>query len=281
MRFALVTAAAFILAVTAACGTSDGTNHDGRPQGSARGANSLVSNDIVSTGFGGLVSDTGENLQQTITSDGVTVAGYGTATAQPSGASVQLTISAGDPFSSGSYPGFNISFIEVTELEPIVEALKATGVQGDSIDVNSFAQDSFGTGQGAATITFDWSETDGVTQLAEDLADIVSDETKYTLSGFQVLFTVDDCESLEEQAQETALADARKRAERLASLAGLPLGDIRGIAEGGGVLALYGVPQGCASIDELNPLLSGSLNPHNSPDEVRIDYTLTVTFAVE
>lgn len=209
------------------------------------------------------------------------MAGYGTATAQPSGASVQLTISGGDPFSSGSFPGFNISFIERVELEPIVEALKTKGVPGDSIDVNTFAQDSFGTGQGAAAITFDWPETDGVTQLAEDLEDLVADETEYTLSGFQVLFTVKDCESLEEQAQEVALVDARKRAERLANLADLPLGDIRGIAEGGGVFALYGLPQGCASIDELNPLLSGTLNPHNSPDEVRIDYTLAVTFATE
>ena len=118
------------------------------------------------------------------------MSGYGTATAQPSGASVQLTISRGDPFSSGSFPSFNISFIEKEDLEPIVEALKAKGVPGDSIDVNTFAQDMFGTGQGATAVTFDWPKTNGITQLAKDLEDLVADETEYMLSGFRVLFTI-------------------------------------------------------------------------------------------
>jgi len=284
MRIALL-AASFLLAVSVACGSSDGPDDDNRAQGSARGANNL----ITDGGGQSLVRSVAppgmsEDLQQpTVTSEGITVTGYGKATEQPNAASIQLTISGSDPFSSGfsSSPGFNISFIEPEELEPIVAALKAKGVPGDSIDVNTFAQDTFGTGQGAAAITFDWPKTDGITQLAEDLEELVADETEYMLSGFQVLFTVKDCESLEEQAQEVAIDDARKRAERLAGLADLNLGDISGIAEGGGALAIYGLPQGCASIDELNPYFGTAANPRNSPDEVTIESTLTVTFAAE
>ena len=284
MRFA-VFATSFLLAVSVACGSGDRSDDEERAQGSARGANNLIAAGdgqslvrmVAPSGMSG-------NLQQpTVTSEGITVTGYGTATERPDAASIQLTISGSDPFSSGvgSFPGFSISFIEPQELEPIVEALKAKGVSGESIDVNTFGQDQFGTGQGAAIVTFEWPKTDGVTKLADELKDLVADETDYVLSGFRVLFTVEDCESLEERAQDAAIDDARKRAERLAGLADLNLGDISGIAEGGGALAIYGLPQGCASIDELNPYFGTASNPHNSPDDVRIEFTLTVTFAAE
>jgi uncharacterized protein YggE len=50
-----------------------------------------------------------------------------------------------------------------------------------------------------------------------------------------ITFTIDNPAELQKQAREKAVADARSRAETLASAAGAELGDVMAISEGGGV----------------------------------------------
>jgi uncharacterized protein YggE len=47
-------------------------------------------------------------------------------------------------------------------------------------------------------------------------------------------FTVDDPSAAEEQARKQAMADAERRAETIATAAGVKLGNVIGVSEGGG-----------------------------------------------
>jgi uncharacterized protein YggE len=278
MRSIGFAATALVILVLSACGGGDG---DARPpEGSARGPSGLSANGVGSVLVGapdlGVALGAEPALQGS--RDGVTVSGYGEASATPTGASIRLSISAGDAFFSSS-DSFNIEFIEAEELEPVVDAIKAQGVDEDDISVNAFAQSQYGYG-GAAEITFQWPKPDGISELAGEIQDAVRRETDYSLAGFQVLFTVDDCEALETEAQEAALEDAREKAERLGKLAGLEVGDITGVMEGGGLASIYGLEGGCATLEQFpTDFFSSSLS--NSASEVTIDATLSVTFAAE
>jgi len=86
---------------------------------------------------------------------------------------------------------------------------------------------------------------------------------------------------MEEQAWSAAIEDARRRAERLADLAGLELGDIISISEAASAASIYGGPTGCAALEELPSFDFTSSVGNNSASEVEIDVSLQVTFALK
>ncbi len=269
----------FLIFTASACGGGD-DHREAAPEGSARGPSGVRTSGGGSFVVGGadLAAAGGSGASLQGPGNGITVVGYGEASAAPTGATIRLVISAGDPvFGSDS---FSIEFIEAEELEPAVDAIKAEGVDEDDISVDTFAQSQFGYGQAAAEVTFQWPRTDGISELAGEIQDVVRRETDYTLASFQVLFTVEDCEALETRSQEAALEDARHKAERLGKLADLGVGPITGVTEGGGPASIYGILSGCASLEQL-PADFLSSNPHNSASEVVIDATLSVTFTTE
>lgn len=277
----LIGFAAMVLAISvlSACGGSD-DDRGSAPEGSARGPSGISANSgasLVSISDPAAAGGSAPSLQGA--GEGITVFGYGEASAAPTGATIRLTISAGDPFIGSD--SSNIEFIEEEELAPVIDAIKAQGVDEEDISLNTFAQSQFGYGQGAAEVTFQWPKADGISDLAEEIQAVVRRETDYSLASFQVLFTVDDCESLETKAQEAALEDARHKAQRLGELADLEVGPITAVTESEGLTAIYGVPSGCASLKELPADFLAAANPHNSASEVVIDATLSVTFRTE
>jgi uncharacterized protein YggE len=278
MRFTTFAAMAFVIIALSACNGSDPDSDP--PEGSARGPSGLSGNSAIARYVGDLDLGAGVGNGPSLQGfgDGITVTGYGEASAPPTGATIRLTISTGDPFIGSD--SFNIDFIEADDLEPVVDAIKAQGVDEDDISVNAFAQSQFGYGQGAAEVTFQWPRPDGVTELAEEIQNVIRRETDYALASFQILYTVSDCESLETKAQEGALEDARRKAVRLGDLAVLHVEDIKGIVEGGGLASIYGLQSGCASLKQFPAdFFSAGLN--NSATEVTIDATLSVTFGTE
>lgn len=277
MRYLPALVTVLSLALLAACG---GDDDDARsePQGSARGGTAVGANSgsIALQAFTtGLETDSDASAA---IAEGITVTGYGDATDVPTGATIRLEIGDDGFFSGSSSP--LLELIDPEEVQPLVDLIEEQGVNDEDITVNTLSQSQFGYGA-SATITFPWSGVDGLNELVDELADGTRQETEYDLIAFNVLFTVDDCEQLEEAAQEAAIEDARQRAGRLAELGGLDLGDIVAIADAGSFTSLYGLPQGCAAFEDVAAIDLFGANPGNSPEQVEIDSTLTVTFAAD
>lgn len=90
-----------------------------------------------------------------------------------------------------------------------------------------------------------------------------------------VTFSVSDTAALEAEAREAAVADARQRAQSLAELAGVSLGDIQEISEvvGQPVFPLLGGGAGGAAEQAAGP----SISPGQLSHQVQVQ----VTFAIE
>jgi hypothetical protein len=89
-------------------------------------------------------------------------------------------------------------------------------------------------------------------------------------------FTVDDPSPFEAQAREKAMADAKSKAERLASLANVRLGKPTYISEGGGFVPMPYAYEAAA----LGKGGEGAPTPV-SPGELEIQLNVQVTYAIE
>jgi hypothetical protein len=92
-----------------------------------------------------------------------------------------------------------------------------------------------------------------------------------------VSFTIEDEKALEDEARTKAMEDARQRAEALAGLAKVELGQALVVAESGTVspvLMKQGLGGGGAAMD------AASVVPI-SPGEVQVTYQVEVTYAVQ
>lgn len=212
---------------------------------------------------------------------GITVVGYAESKAAPDSVIIRLTIGSGmEPLSFGS-SGPQLELIGEEDLEPVVKALKDAGASADDISLNTFAPNNYGPfGAGAAQITFRWSQPEDVSSIVQAAQDAVRRDTQYALQNIEVTFTLAECQPLEEDAQRSALDDARRRAERLAEMAGVSVGDITAISEASTPFS-YVAPGGCAALEYApSPYYSFPYPASNSPSEVTVAASLQVTFAI-
>jgi uncharacterized protein YggE len=212
---------------------------------------------------------------------GITVVGVGEVEVKPDVAIVRLTVGSGSPF-SGSDGG--IELVDETEVEPVVEALVDAGVPRDEIYVNTFGG-FYGPSEDAALITLESPRPQAVKELLQAAQRSLRTQTDLNLQQVSVVFAREDCDSPESEATDAALADARKRAERLASLSQAKLGPLIAVSEAaaGGYLAAYAPPR-CGASDLLT---SGGLGffeyqaSASTAEEVTVTSSLEVTFALE
>jgi uncharacterized protein YggE len=212
---------------------------------------------------------------------GITVIGSAQAKTEPDGAIVRLTVGA-DEFGAIGPGGVSMEIVEEDDLNPVAEALQEEGVAEDDIFVDTFVSGSYGPyGIGAAQITFHWSSPRDLKSVLDVAQAAVRRETDYQIQSLETLFTIEDCQSLEEQARSAALDDVRERAQDLAELADLTLAGITAISEVPSFTFAGGVPGGCAALQQLPPFESFSSSEGNSPSEVTVTVNLQVTFAVQ
>lgn len=112
---------------------------------------------------------------------------------------------------------------------------------------------------------------DTVTTVLDSAIDAGGDNVRVN----NISFTVDQPEQYLDQAREQAVNDARTRAEQLATLAGVELGNIRAISEsfGGGI-------QPPIPMMERSVAQTGGSDSSLNPGETRITLTVSVTFNV-
>jgi uncharacterized protein YggE len=207
---------------------------------------------------------------------GITVLGTGEQSARPDQAVVALSIGPGDSFSPGS-GGF--SPVEQSEVEPIVAALKKAGA--DEIAVDRFGQGPYGA-QGAAQFTFTVHHVDGVESAISAAQKATRAHTDYNVQSANVVFGLSKCADVEQKAWQTALADAQTRAQRLADLSGVKLGDVLAISEAPFAASPYAsATTGCQALlhpTPVNLVLTPSVE--NDEQKVTIGVTLQVTYAI-
>jgi uncharacterized protein YggE len=162
---------------------------------------------------------------------GITVTGHGEATAPADTATLNIIVSEanyGPPVvpQPGVVPGER----ERTAVAPIVASLVDGGIAEDQIDVIVGASVvDFGTYAGPAMaiirFTVDSPTLEQITGLVDGATAAAADE-RLLIGRTSAVYGVADCATLETQARELAVADARDRAEAMAGFLDVSLGDI-------------------------------------------------------
>ena len=201
-------------------------------------------------GFAGLSYSPSLQAGQT----GITVQGYGSATADPDSALIEFYFSRsgyGDEpkpvplpgedgtSSSGSSGSIEpatrdsdtavagqVEQITEADLQPVIDAIVAAGVARG--DIEFMGQSYYDLYYASATLRAevgDINSVDAVVQAAQGAAGNLGD---IFLNGTSISYTVSDCAALEKAAMEAAAADANERGAAFADALGVTLGPIIG-----------------------------------------------------
>ena len=182
---------------------------------------------------------------------GITVQGYGMATADADSAIVQFYFSSynnivpsgvpvpmpGANGSSGSAPSDvkppiatgTASPITQADLQPVIDALTNAGVAAG--DIQFSGQGYYDTYSASATLTATIktiSIVDGAVKAAQSAA---ANLNNITLQNTNVSYTLQDCKSLESAAMKAAVGDAGERAGLLADALSVKLGNVTGASD--------------------------------------------------
>ena len=153
---------------------------------------------------------------------GITVTGYGYASAPPDAARVYLTL--------GSQPGFpgvgnEMLFFGPEKVEEVRNLLLERGIREETVETKHLVYSLFAPTNPTSEIAFVHDDPDGLQAFLQELQQALQGQQAPALLSTQVTFIVEDCYALEEEAILDAFADARMRAGRLARLLGLSLGE--------------------------------------------------------
>jgi hypothetical protein len=211
----------------------------------------------------------------------ITVTGYGTAYGAPDVVQVGLGVDASDA-------DILVAMNDVTDrMNAVMQALQAGGVDVKDIRTDSFniyqdykygqptadpsqTQDAQPFYRVSTTVAVTVRQTDKVPELLASAVNAGANVVNY------IQFNIEDRTALESQARELAVSDARSRAEELAALMGLTVGEPLQVTEGGNINTPYysmggGGGGGYATSAAPPPISQGTLS---------VDMSVTVTFAV-
>jgi len=190
---------------------------------------------------------------------GLTVQGYGRATAPADSARVQFVVSkSGEiypkplPAEPGAVPEGGVeseiapatppeiyptpispSPITEADLKPLMDAIKAQGVSDADIEVVIYPSgyyDPYGSGSAGVTVTLR-DPADRVGALVDAGTQAVNESGTLMLQNVGVLYSVDDCSALLREARRAAVEDGRENGAGLADALGVSLGDILSASE--------------------------------------------------
>jgi uncharacterized protein YggE len=242
---------------------------------------------------------------------GITVQGYGRATAPADSARVQFVVSKGGEIyptplpvtESGAVPRGNVevetepapppdvyptpvppSPITEADLTPLVDAIKAQGFSDSDIEItiypSSYYYDPYGSGSARVTVTVD-NPADELGPLVEAGTDAVNESGTLMLQNVGVMYTVDDCDELLAAARRAAVDDGRENGAGLAEALEVNLGDV--VAASEYIYSPYG-PSSCDPTFDTyyaGPYgYEGMTYDPAMPAEVQIISNVTLTFAM-
>jgi uncharacterized protein YggE len=205
----------------------------------------------------------------------ITVTGSGTAYGAPDVVQVGLGVDT-------SNADIQVAMNDASSrMNAVIQALKDGGVDAKDIRTESFNiyQDMSQAGPGApqnaqpiyrvsTTVSVTVRQTDSVGDLLAAAVNAGANNVNY------IQFGIEDQTALQSQARQLAVADARSRAEELAGLLGLTVGEPLQITEGVSTSTpLYGKGGG-------GVVYSAAVAPPISQGTLSVDMSVTITFAV-
>jgi uncharacterized protein YggE len=222
--------------------------------------------------------------------DGLTVTGYGMASTAADSAILELYFSTTaaypreDDGGSGSSPGAEpdsqtaptVAGISLEDLQPVIDALVAAGVDADDIEyVGGSYYDPY---YASATLRVTVTDVDRLGDLMNVAADAAASLSDIYLQGSYVSYTISDCAALEAAALEEAVNDADARATALASAAGVTRGALTGASSDA-----YSPWGGTAcSGGYVGPYpVGGVVYAEGQPSQVQVYASVSVTYAIQ
>jgi uncharacterized protein len=208
---------------------------------------------------------------------GITVAGEGKVTGKPDLAQIALGVSVLRPTVAAARDQAAAS------LKAMTDAIKADGVDDKDIQTQQLnIQPEYDYSNNKQrltgfrvtnTVTVKVRNIDSTSKVVDDAVTAGGDDTQ--LQG--ITFTIDKPDDLKNQARQLAVADAKSKAQTLASASGVSLGDALDINEGGGVQPV--VLQGAA----LDSAIRNAPAPETPIQPGQLDITINVntTWAIK
>ena len=228
---------------------------------------------LLGTACGDNVTVAGAQQNETL---GITVTGEGKATGQPDMAVLTLGVSALAPSVADARDQ------AASAMQKIIDSMKGNGVADRDIQSTQFSiQPEYDYTNGQQKLT-GYRVTNIVVAKVRDInstSKVLDDAVAGggDLTEVQSIdFTIDKPETLQDQAREQAMNDAKAKAQRLAELAGVNLGAPISIQEG--------------SVTPPSPLKNAALGAMPQadqtatpiqPGELDVDLTVNIVYAIE
>jgi uncharacterized protein YggE len=170
-------------------------------------------------------------------------------------------------------------------LRPVVEAIEATGVAADQIEVevSDDPASDYSTGNlGSVIVTLTNPGREQVERIVAAGTNAVSDRDNVYFQDVSVAYAVDDCQALTQAVYSAAVADAQDRASAIASAMGVEIGDVPSIAESPfGLLSSTCADASAGSVPMPFPFNYGtSYYDPEAPAEVELRRDVFVTYPI-
>lgn len=213
---------------------------------------------------------------------GLTVLGYGDATAKADLVHVILTVNTANTTYGPTGPTFEA--VDEKGVGQVVAALAANGIATDTVEVNLYGRAGFyGPGGPGSTLEFSYGEPANLNDFLGKVQAKLKEDRGPAIQQAAAVYLVKDCQSLEAQAWAAALSNAKARAEAAAKLMEVKLGALQGVTEKSGNNTYGLLPGGCAALEaaqhagDLNGFLS---NRQNTANKVEMTINLEATYAM-
>jgi uncharacterized protein YggE len=214
----------------------------------------------------------GGNMENTIS-----VSGSGEAMGTPDIAYISLGVDYTDAVAGTAIEQAN------TRMRAIIEALKGAGLAEADIQTasyNVFPQYNYDqNGNPTGAPTFRVQNTLNVTvrdiSQAGALIDVALQAGANTVNSLSYGFS--DSKALESQARQEAVEDARSRAQELATLFGVQLGDVVMVTES--IYLPAPIPMG-GGFNRMDIAQAGGVAPQVTPGQMSVSVSINVSFAI-
>ncbi len=224
--------------------------------------------------------------------NGLTVQGYGSATADADAAIVEFYFSRNGPVAdtgtSRSEPGISggvaepaapelqeVPQITEAELQPVIDAIVSAGVARN--DVEFIGQPYYDKYSSSATLRVSVSNVDSVDAVVTAANSAAAGLSGIVLNGTNVSYTVNDCAALEKAALQAAVEDASERVTIFASALGVGFGSVTG---GSNYSYFGGTPCDPGFYPGPYPL-AGVSYAQGQPRQVQVIANIAVTYAIQ
>jgi uncharacterized protein YggE len=223
-------------------------------------------------------ASTTTNLQtDTNQTHGISVSGEGKVQGKPDLAQLSLGVSVlKDTVAAARDQAAN-------SLTAIETAVKADGVADNDIQTTNLNispeydyNDGHQTLKGfrvTNTVTVKVRDINNTSKVVDDAVAAGGDDTQ--IQG--IMFTIDKPDDLQRQAREAAVADAKSKAQTLATASGAGLGDVIAISEGGGVQP---IAYDRAALAAMPSAAAGASTPIE-PGQLDVTVDVSVTWAIK